>query len=194
MRLLIFASGVALVALAAQGSRAQSIPLTVAEAEAEGATFPHASLPTVLQSLFVGPFGGTSARACTASQPDESLPGGSLRSGEIIVRSRLTGPWGLRAGRAHKILWAPLHGPSDTSTTVSFADWRKEAVHHAPLLIRAVRVGHPADSLRRIATGLTGGPRQFGFPSEVKFPTAGQWLVIATTGEDWGCFLLGIAE
>ena len=194
MRLLSFPSGVALVALAVQVGRAQSIPLTVAEAEAEGASLPHAAPPTVLQSLFGGAFGGTSERACTPSQPDESIPGGSLRSGDIILRSRLTGQWGLHAGRGHKILWAPLHGPSDTSTTVSFAEWRKRAIHHAPLLIRAVRVGHPADSLRQILTGLTGGPRQFGFPSEVTFPTAGQWLVIASTDTDWGCFLLGVAE
>ena len=194
MRLLIFASGVALLALAVQGSRAQSIPSMVAAAEAEGASFPHGAPPTVLQSFFGGPFAGTSARICTPSQPDDSIPGGSLRSGDIIVRSRLTGQWGLHAGRAHKILWAPLHGPSDTSTTMSFAEWRKEAFHHAPLLIRAVRVGHPSDSLRQIVSGLTGGPRQFGFPSEVTFPTAGQWLVIARTDEDWGCFLLGVAE
>lgn len=194
MRLLSFGSGVAIVALAVQGSWAQSIPLTVAEAEAEGAAFAHGLPPTVLQSLFGGAFGGTSARTCTPSQPDESIPGGSLRSGDIIIRSRLTGRWGLHAGRGHKILWAPLHGPSDTSTTMSFAEWRTKAIDHAPLLIRAVRVGHPADSLRQIATGLTGGPREFGFPSEVTFPTAGQWLVIASTDEDWGCFLLGVAE
>jgi hypothetical protein len=194
MRLLIFASGVALAALAVQGSWGQSIPLTVAEAEGEGASFPHAAPPTVLQSLFVGSFGGTSTRTCAPSPPDESMPGGSLRSGDIIIRSRLTGQWGLHAGRAHKILWAPLHGPSDTSKTVSFAEWRKEAIHHAPLLIRAVRVGHPSDSVRQIVKGLTGGPREFGFPSEVTFSTAGQWLVIARTDEDWGCFLLRVAE
>jgi hypothetical protein len=193
MRLASFASGVAIVTLAVQGSRAQSIPLTIARAEAEGAAFPQAVPPTVLQSLFGGPFGGTSARTCTASQPDDSIPGGSLRSGDIIIRSRLTGRWGPHAGRGHKILWLPLHGPADT-TRMSFAEWRKKAIDHAPLLIRAVRVGYPADSLRQIIAGLTGGPRQFGFPSEITFPTAGQWLVIASTDEDWGCFLLGVAE
>ena len=192
MRLLSFAS--AIVALAVQVSRAQSIPLTVASAQAEGVSFPHAAPPTVLQSLFSSPFGGTSERRCTPSQPDDSIPSGSLRSGDIIIRSRLTGRWGPHAARGHKILWMPLHGPADTSTKISFADWRKKASAHAPLLIRAVRLGNPADSLRQTVAGLTGGPRQFGFPSEVTFPTAGQWLVVATTGEDWGCFLLTVAE
>jgi len=129
-----------MVVLAAQVSRAQRIPLSLAEAYAEGAAFPHAAVPLVVQPLFAGPFGGTSERMCT-SQPNEPIPGGSLRSGDIIIRSRLTGRWGLHAGQGHKILWMPLHGPADTSTKMSFADWRNKAVEHAPLLIRAVRLG-----------------------------------------------------
>ena len=194
MRFLSLA-GMTIVVLAAQVSRAQRIPLTVAEAVAEGAAFPHAAVPLAVQPDFAGPFGGTSERVC-AQQPNEPIPGGSLRSGDIIIRSRLTGRWGLHAGQGHKILWMPLHGPADTSTKMSFAEWRNKAMEHAPLLIRAVRVGvgYPADSLRQTVIGLTGGPRQFGFPSTVTFPTAGQWLVIATTGEDWGCFLLTVPE
>ena len=194
MRLRNFGYGAAILAGATHVSRAQSIPLTVAAAEAEGAAFPHGAPPTVVQYMFGGPFAGTSERRCTMSPPDDSIVGGSLRSGDIIIRSRLTGYWGLHAGRAHKILWMPLHGPADTSSRISFAEWRKKAVLHAPLLIRAVRVGHPADSMRQTRTGLTGGPRQFGFPSTVTFPTAGQWLVVARTDDDWGCFLLNVAE
>ena len=194
MRLLSFACGVAIAMLATHVSRAQSIPLTVAGAQAEGAAFPRATPPTVVQSLFARPVGGTSERTCSPSQPDDSIAASSLRSGEIIIRSRLAGRWGPHAGQGHKILWMPLHGPADTSTRISFAEWRKKAIEHAPLLIRAVRVGNPADSLRQTLPGLTGGPRQFGFPSELTFPTAGQWLVIATTGEDWGCFLLAVAS
>ena len=192
MRFLMFAASVAVAALAAHPCRAQSIPLTVVAAEAEGAAFPHAAHPDVLQPLFAGAFGGASERRCIPSPPDDSIPGGSLRSGDIIVRSRLSGRWGPHARRGHKILWMPLHGPADTSTRVSFAEWRMKAAEHPPLRIRAVRVGHPADSLRQTVSRLTGGPRQFGFPSEVTFPTAGQWLVVASSGDDWGCFLLDV--
>jgi hypothetical protein len=194
MRLLNFATAMALLALAVRVSDAQSIPLTVAAAQAEGAAFPHAAPPTESQSFFGRPFGGTSARMCTPSLPNDSLPGGSLRSGEIIIRSSLAGRWGPHAGRGHKILWMPLHGPADTSTRMSFAEWRKKAIGHAPLLIRAVRLGLSSDSMRQTLANLTGGPRQFGFPSEVTFPTAGQWLVLASTDEDWGCFLLDVAS
>jgi len=193
MRYVSFAVAAMLV-LTAQVGRPQGIPLTVANAEAEGAAFRHGPPQTVVQYMFGGPFRGTSQRTCVQSLPDDSIRGGSLRSGDIIVRSRFTGPWGLKAGRAHKILWMPLHGPADTSARSSFAEWRTKAIVHAPLLIRAVRVGHALDSLRQTGTRLTGGPRQFGFPSEVRFPTAGQWLVLATTDEDWGCFLLTVAE
>lgn len=187
-------ASLAMVLLTAQVVHAQAIPLTVADAEAEGAAFPYGPQQRVVQYMFGGPFGGTSERRCTPSAPNDSIPGGSLRSGEVIIRSRLTGLWGPHAGHGHKILWMPLHGPADTSRTISFAEWRTKAIDHAPLLIRAVRVGHPADSLRQTVAGLTGGPRQFGFPSAVTFPSAGQWLVIATTNEDWGCFLLTVAR
>lgn len=126
--------------------------------------------------------------------PDDSLPGGSLRSGDIIIRSTFTGRWGLHAGQGHKILWMPLHGPADTTTLVSFAEWRKKALDHAPLDIRAVRLGYPSDTFRLNRPRLAGSARQFGFPSVVTFPTAGQWLVIATTDSDWGCFLLNVAD
>ena len=193
MRYLSF-GGVVMLVLALNVGRAQGIPLTVAQAEAEGAAFRHGPPPMVMQYMFGGPFGGTSERSCVRSMPDDSIPNGSLRSGDIILRSRLTGRWGLHAGRGHKIFWMPMHGPADTTTKVSFAEWRRKAIEHAPLLLRAVRVGNPADSFRQTVTGLTGGPRQFGFPSEVTFPAAGQWLVIATTGEDWGCYLLTVTE
>ena len=31
-------------------------------------------------------------------------------------------------------------------------------------------------------------------PSTVFFPSAGQWLVVATAKDDWGCFVLDVAE
>lgn len=181
------------IAVAMQVSRAQGISLTVADAEGEGLGFPHAAQPAVMPSMFYLPFAGTDRRVCTRSLPDDSIPDGSLRSGEFLLRGRFTGPWGLHADKGAKMLWMPLHGPVSASAALSGREWRKEAMKAAPLLLRAVRVGYPADSLRQTVTGLAGGPEQFGFPSDLRFPTSGEWLVVATAGDDWGCFLLTVA-
>jgi hypothetical protein len=164
-------------------SAAQSVPATVEAAEAEGSSFPHGAWPAAVSSLFAQPFSGSAERKCvTPPSTDDSVRNGSLRSGDLIVRARLTGRWGLRANRAHKILWMPLHNPVE---------------HPETLVIRAARVGHPADSLRQVLPhggAWSGSKTNSGFPSGMTFPTAGEWLVVATAGNDWGCFLLTIAN
>jgi hypothetical protein len=71
------------------------------------------------------------------------------------------------------------------------------ALHGTPLVLRAVRIGHPADSVRFSSAGLVHGEEAtgptYGYPSEVLFPNAGQWLVLATAEDDWGCFVLDVA-
>jgi hypothetical protein len=166
---------------AARVTTAQSISTAVQAAEAEGANFPRIANPTTTASVFRGKFGGTVERKCVASPAsDDSLPGGSLRSGDFIIRARLVGPWGLHANQGHKILWFPLHNPGEYRDT---------------LLIRAVRIDSAADSLRQsVANWAWSGPKtESGFPSTVRFPTAGEWLVVAATHRDWGCFLLTVA-
>ena len=109
------------------------------------------------------------------------MPGGSLRSGDFIIRAGFSPQF--EAGKDHKVLWIPLHGA---------------ALHGTPLLVRAVRIGHPADSVRFSFVGLARGGEitgpTYGYPSEVLIPNAGQWLVVATAKDDWGCFVLDVAE
>lgn len=162
---------------------AQNVPATLAAAEVEGGNFPHGAWPAAVSSLFAQPFSGSAERKCvTPPSTDDSVRNGSLRSGEFIVRSRLVGPSGLRENRGHKILWMPLHNPIEYPDT---------------LLIRAARVGHPTDSFRKVVSHAAyspGSKTNSGFPSDVRFPTAGKWLVVATAGNDWGCFLLTVAD
>lgn len=168
--------------LTAATAQAQGIPETVAQAEAEGAAFAHVAPPSVVQAMFAaGRFGGTSERRCAPALPGDSLPALSLRSGDFIIR----GHWELRAGgRGNKILWLPFQGSPQMRGT--------------PLLVRAVRIADPSDSQRQTILGFTHGGGYgepvFGWPSVVRFPRAGQWLVIATAGADWGCFVLDVAE
>lgn len=162
--------------------RAQSVPPSIAKAEAEGAGFAHADPATSVQSVFALPFGGSSDRRC-GRMPSTPLPNGSWRSSDFIIRAVVSYSLGLQAGKGHKILWIPLHGATLRGT---------------PLLLRAVRVGHPADSLRLSFVGLAraneaAGPL-YGYPTAVLFPSAGQWVVVATAKDDWGCFVLDVDE
>lgn len=159
---------------------AQTIPASPQAAEAEGASWSRAKAPVYTPTAFTSAFAGTAERKCTV-QPSSDETNGPLRSGEMILRSRLVGPWGLKADRDHKIYWQPLHNPFEFRDT---------------LLIRAVRIDGPADLLRVSISACAYSPgrkKESGFPSLLRFPTAGNWLVIATAGSDWGCFVLPVS-
>jgi hypothetical protein len=172
---------VAILASLANVVSAQAIPATIAEADAEGAGFAHADPAVSAQSLFTGAnFGGSGDRRCVRAISGAALPSGSLRSGDFIIRAGFS--YQFEAGKDHKILWIPLHGA---------------ALHGIPLVLRAVRIGHPADSVRfsfadLVHGGEATGPT-YGYSSEVVFPNAGQWLVLATAKDHWGCFVLDVA-
>jgi hypothetical protein len=169
-----------MMSAAAHVSAPQQIAATIDAAEAEGATFATRGLPATVSRAFARPFGGTAERKCVSLVPEPS--GGSLRSGDFIIRTDFFREGQLRANRGHKVLWLPLHNPAEYTNT---------------LRIRASVVGSVADSLRFSVADwafTAGGPKSdSGFPSAVRFPLAGQWLVVATTREDWGCFLLRVA-
>ena len=151
---------------------AQAIPQSIAQAESEATAFQHASASP--QAAFpASEAGGSTERRCmSATDRGARL---SLRSGDIIVRGPLTA----NAGEGQKFLWIPLHAGRDA---------------RSPLALRAIRVGHPADSLRLSVHGPVHGASPsgplYGYASLVMFPSAGQWMVVATAGEDWGCFLV----
>jgi hypothetical protein len=157
---------------------AQAIPQTAAAAEAEGALFARDSGHAAVAPWVARPSRGTGARRCTPpSMGSDSAPTGALRSGEFAVRTRFTVHNGFRANEKTKALWLPLH-PRTTNPT--------------PLLIRAVRVGHISDTLRQAVSGLARSRAEFGYPSTLSFPVPGEWLVVATAGADWGCFVFAV--
>jgi hypothetical protein len=183
MRHVVLTVAVSMI-VGASALAAQTVPVTVAEAEREAIGFPRAGASAPSQSLFSGSqFAGISDRRCVPSTTEDLHATGSLRSGDMIVRGPLIGTNGMQAGKEDKVLWVPLHAPS---------------IGRPPLVLRADRIDHPADSLRLTFAGLTYGPgpagRMFGYPSLVSFPKPGQWLVVATAGDDWGCFVVDVAE
>jgi hypothetical protein len=186
-------AGAFMIATTTHVVNAQNIPATIREAEAQGADFAHDAPQAAQQPYFSDfPSGGTAERRCVvaaAYTAYTSMPNGSLRSGDFIVRGAFSdASWGgFQAVKEHKVLWVPLH---------------RSALRKPPLVIRAARVGNPPDSVRfRVEglahEGLAHGPDRppplYGYPSEVSFPSAGQWVIVATAGNDWGCFVIHVA-
>jgi hypothetical protein len=83
------------------------------------------------------------------------------------------------AGRGHqsKIWCVPYHNPLDHSTS---------------LIVRGARLGHSGDTIRYKQAGIAYNVLKTDafFPSGLLLPRAGTWLLIATAGADWGCFVL----
>ncbi len=60
------------------------------------------------------------------------------------------------------------------------------------LVVRGVLLGSPSDTVRftlaEWSRGLPDG--EFYYVSHFAWPKTGHWLVVATSGSDWGCFIL----
>lgn len=161
------------------GSTEQEI---VAAAEREAIVFPtDTRVPNRMKRVFTARgTQGTAERKCVAGSGV-----GPLRSGEFVIGGELSGKDPRDRGKrvAPKIWWSPLH--------------------HGPkmeLLVRARRL-EASGEYRYVGVTVaygTGGPgqqvpeeeREYFFPSSIEFLHSGRWVIVATQGSDWGCFVL----
>lgn len=160
----------------------------IANTEADGAAFRRVPNPTVLPTTFMSLrdqrrgadlFGRENehaeGRTCAAGREI-----GPIRSGEFVIGGNLSGRAAMEAGRSGKVWWAPLH------------HGRKMP----PLLVTGRSLSAPRDTLRFITSlvARTTGqpPRQYFFPSGIMVPKPGRWLMVATSGANWGCFILTV--
>lgn len=182
MRRISVAAAVMLVIAVHPALAQKGIPSSIAAAEAEGAAFPQHAAPPNVAPDFARTFAGTAARKCVAPSATGDDTGGQVRSGEFIVRGRFAGRFGPRAQTGSKIYWIPMHNPLDYPNA---------------LLIRGNRIGHPDDAFRLAVADWAypgrGYEHEGGFPSVVTFSAPGTWVVVATAGNDWGCFVMTVA-
>ena len=159
----------------------------IGQAEKEGAGFladprPPLRVPKSFQSETAA---GTAERRCVVATGK-----GPVRSGEFMVGGDLTGvarAWALKKVPP-KLWWAPLH--------------------HAPtmsLVVRGKQVGSTEKGEQFKSTTVAWpvsapgvkvpeAERDYFFPTEIRFlRDGGKWILVATQGADWGCFVLTIA-
>jgi|CXWL01.1.fsa_nt_gi hypothetical protein len=150
-----------------------AIPRSVREAEAEGAKWPRREAGTTQRGDAAKPWETSVPRKCMTAETSRPL-----RSGEFNIGGELVS--GPRPGGQVKIWWEPMH-PFDS----------------LPLVVRGVSLTNPADTLRQMMKDISRGGRPpmdwsgpFFYPSGFWFPASGRFLVVATSGTDWGCFIL----
>jgi hypothetical protein len=175
---------------------------TIAAAEEEGAAYPRGPALGHVSAAFAGRPIGTAMRKCVSgpSRRTEQDPlraaafwymPTTIRSGDFVIGGQIGGTTPPSAGRESKIWWVPYNNPHENSTT---------------LLVRGARLDHPGDTIRyaqpdhawpagRIWRPATrdGPETEAFFPSGIALPRPGRWLLIATAGDDWGCFILTAA-
>jgi len=169
-----------IVAQRVSQASAEALPIrhTVEDAEHEGEAYPHGAAPAHPPSLFGGSTVGSAERKCVRG-PMTDLSSSEIRSGEFLIGGQTGGSRTAIAGRQSKIWWIPYHNPFE---------------HATKLLVRGARLGFASDTIRysrpEWAWPSKGSKTDSFFPTGITLPTAGVWLLIATAGDDWGCFLL----
>lgn len=145
---------------------------TIAQIEADGRAFPRDDSVHVAREYVTT--AGTSLRECVQMPPDTVV---ARRSGEFVVGGMMD----LATGRRAKVWWKPLNSSVQMQ-----------------LLVRGRRLGLPADTLRFESADVTGTrdsrtlewiPEIMFFPSGFSLPSPGTWVVVATSGRNWGCFV-----
>jgi hypothetical protein len=143
-----------------------SLPASIEAAEAEGAKHPRADSPWYRIPAFRNSTTpGTAARKCVSADS-----GRDMRSGEIVA-----GDFQIVATRGVKSYWKALHHPFGGGE---------------PMTIRATRLDSVAESTRAEYRMTGGYPWDKFHQAAPRMATRGRWMLVATKGPDWGCFIL----
>ena len=149
---------------------------SVEAAQHEGAAFPHETQQAPSRT-----FGsvGTAERKCVQFPPKAWS---ARRSGDFEIGGQIAV---LKAHTPGKVWWTTLHNPEDTK---------------AVLVVRASRLDRPEITSRFVSSHY-GWPvmkdghahREYAFyPTAFSLPSPVRWLLVATSGNDWGCFIVTV--
>jgi hypothetical protein len=154
-----------------------TVPHSIASASAEAARHPQAPPPRAIGLAFQDA-PGTGARSCVdverqrPASAQDGVRSGEFLAGPFVIYADM---WRQNPENASKLWWVPLH----TGTMPG-------------LTVRAVLLDDP--TVQRVFTAAIVGHNDRGreafYPSGVVLPSAGRWMLVATAGPDWGCFIV----
>jgi hypothetical protein len=156
---------------------ADSVPSSVQLAEAQGARFALAPAPELSQyTLLTAQYPGTSDHRCV-----EAGEAFRIRSGDFTVAgfSVYRGVWHAGWG---KLNWMPYH---------------PQPANPGQLIVRATRLDDPTKQwIFEREGGMAHAPGanlDYSYPSAFYLPSPGRWMLVATAGTNWGCFIYNLA-
>ena len=147
-------------------------PLTVEAAEAEGSNYPKSG--NVAERAGYREAFGPTDRKCVEAEGHVTA-----RSGEFIA-----GPFD-----RHVLMGNPRNGTPPRKVW-----WVPQATLVPPMLLRATKIASPAVTVTRTFPEIASTANGSFFPTTFRFPAIGKWLVVVTSGNNWGCFLLDEIE
>lgn len=156
-----------------------AVPRTIAAAEAEGALFARGPEPDSARRRLIEQYPGDKRRVCVRPVPQAN----AMQAGDFAVGAGLHR---FVAGRSTKIWWSPIHDPT---------------INLDGLLIRAALLTADTaatDTVRFVSLGYgypvgIRPPKAF-FPTYLTLPSPGDWVIVATSGKDWACIVLHVAQ
>jgi hypothetical protein len=165
------------------GSRLLS---SIAEAEDEGARYPRGPETGAVNDLeSMTPF-GSSDRQCVDVGTNHEVRSGEFAVGpfDLFPEMRLKAlEWG---GNGVKLWWIPRHIPTSYPPPANSAS----------LLVRATRLDRSAGPRERSWSNWSrtvgSKPPVLFFATNPPLTSSGRWMVVATAGPNWGCFVLEV--
>ena len=172
-----------------------SAPLTSIDgAEAEARDWPVIDAPED-ETASAGRYAGVADRVCVEVQPGVS-GNGAWRSGDFV-----TGSWDVYLKerpadqRYSKIWWSPVYNRPDLLAGVTVRAVRLD-VSRADSLMEVFyfdQVAWPSPPDQTPTPLPEGGHPDYFYPSGLELPTGGRWMLVATMGPNWGCFVIHLA-
>jgi hypothetical protein len=148
-------------------------------AQTEGAAYPHGDAASVQSGFDAGADVGTPERRCVDTRHSKAALSGDFLAGPF---DDLFASFRTHWQQGHtKVWWAPRY----------LADRTPRDLADGGLLIRGTRLDGSGGTTYRYGGLVRSIPSGIGFfNSGVWVPSAGRWMLVATYGSNWGCFVV----
>ena len=161
------------------GSEADPARAALAIAEAGGRAHPRAErVKRLPPSWNATEWWGAADRRCI-----EAHGAGPVRSGDFIIGGELGRERPIYPRASAKIWWAPFHNAADMDSLV-ISGTRLSAPMEVRLAFGQVAYTSAPNSRTPLPD------REYFFPTGTVIPDWGRWLLVATSGANWGCFIV----